>query len=353
MGDQSSEPTPDPEELDDALTEAQDLLMGLWTGRLLNAAVNVGMFDGLDNELTAAKTLANELDLDPDKSYRLLRALGHHGVLTEGPDRQFALTAVGELFQADHPHSLRAEVLFLHSPEWVSAMFHLPDIVEEGEPNGFVREFGVGIFEYMESNPGFAESFNNFMTAASRRQTEVVLSALQEYDFSEFSQVCDIGGGHGHLLCHFLEAHSHLEGIVLDLPSVVAGESQRWAAKLGVEDRCTYLAGDMFETVPTADAYFMKWILHDWSDEDCVRILANIHESAPPDGRLFIAESVVPGPETPHFSKRLDMTMMVHLGGRERTVAEYEELLDAAEWELVERWNPERHHMSVLEARKA
>lgn len=351
MDEQSSDTNADAEQK--TVEKAQDLVMGLWTGRLLNAAVQVGLFERLDDEPTAAATLADELDLDPDRSYRLLRGLGHHGVLAEDADRQFALTAVGELFQADHPYSLQDEVLFLHSPEWVSAMFHLPAIVNEGDPNGFVREFGCGVFEYMESNPEFAELFNNFMTAASRQQTEMVLSVLEEYDFSAFSQVCDVGGGHGHLLCHLLDAHPHLEGTVLDLSSVVAEESQQWAPKLGVEDRCTYLGGDMFEAVPTADAYFMKWILHDWSDEECARILNTIHQSAPPDGRLFIVESIVPGPETPHFSKRLDTTMMVHLGGRERTEAEYERLLAGADWELVERWDSEHRQMSVLEAAKA
>lgn len=353
MGEQGTDMAQsDSEQLEEALAEAQDLVTGLWTGRLLRAAIEVGLFERLDRDPTAAKTLAEELDLDGDKSYRLLRALGHHGLLTEDADRRFALTSVGELFQADHPHSLQDEVLFLHSPEWVSAMFHLPDIIREGEPNGFVREFGCGLFEYVEENPGFATLFNNFMTAASRSQTDAVLTALDGYDFSRFSHVCDVGGGHGHFLCHLLDAHPHLEGTVLDLPSVVAEQSQHWARKLGVEDRCAYLGGDMFDEVPSVDAYFLKWILHDWSDEECVQILSTVHESAPRDSRLFIIEGVVPGPETPHFTKRLDMTMMVHLGGRERTKAEYTTLLNEADWELDQRWEPEQHYISVLEAQK-
>lgn len=355
MGDESSD-TPhdsDANRVADVPEVAHDLVTGLWTGRLLRSAIEVGLIDRLASEPTPAETLAEELDLDRDKTYRLLRALGHHGVLTEDADRQFALTPVGERFQSDHPHSLRDEVLFLHSPEWVSAMFHLPEVVRDGEPNGFVREFGCGVFEYMETDPEFARLFNDFMTAASRGQSDAVLSALEDYDFGQFSSVCDVGGGHGHLLCHVLDAHPHLDGTVLDRPSVVREKSDRWDAKLGVEDRCTYVGGDMFEAVPVADAYFMKWILHDWSDEACVRILSTIHESAPPDARLFVVEAVVPGPETPHFSKRLDMTMLVHLGGRERTLAEYEALLDEADWELVDRWEPDEHYMTVLEARKA
>lgn len=353
MGEKSADATSDPDELEAAMSEAQDLVRGLWSGRLLNAAAQVGLFDQLDDEPTAAETLADELRLDPDKSYRLLRALAHHGVVAEDNERQFALTTVGELFQHNHPHSHQEEILFLHSREWVSAMFHLPDIIREGEPNGFVREYGCGVFEYMADNPEFAELFNNFMTAASRSQTDAVLDALEAYDFSRFSHVCDVGGGHGHLLCHVLEAHSHLEGTVLDLPGVVAEESQHWAHKLGVEDRCTYVGGDMFDEVPSADAYFLKWILHDWSDEECVRILSTIRDAAPSNSRLFIVEAIVPGPETPHFAKRLDSTMMVHLGGRERTEVEYESLLNSAGWDPVERWEPDEFPMSVLEAQQS
>lgn len=353
MGDDSSDATSTSDRIEEPLSEAQDLVGGLWSGRLLHTAVTVGLFERLTDEPTAVTRLADELGLDPDKSYRLLRALGHYGVVTEDDGRRFALTPVGELFGDDHPRSLQDNVLFLHSPEWVSAMLHLPAIIREGDPNGFVREFDCGVFEYMEDNPEFAEVFNNFMTAASRNQTDAVLEALDQYDFSQFSDVCDVGGGHGHLLCHLLDAHPHLDGVVLDLPSVVEEESQHWAPKLGVEDRCTYLSGDMFDEVPEADVYVLKWILHDWSDEECVRILSNIRDAAPADGRLFIVEAIIPGPQTPHFSKRLDTTMMVHLGGRERTQAEYATLLDKADWELAERWDPEQSPMSVLEAKKS
>lgn len=352
MSEESFETTSNSASVEESLEQANDLVTGLWTGQLLRAAVKVGILENLSDEPTTVETLADKLELDADKSYRLLRALGHHGVVTEVEEGHFVLTHVGEFFQEDHPHSQQQELLFFHSPEWVSPMFHLADIVKEGDPNGFVREFGCDLFEYTETNSAFGNVFNNFMTAASRDQTSAVLSALEEYDFTSFSHVCDVGGGHGHLLCHLLEAYPSLEGTVLDLPSVVAEEQQRLAPKLGVEERCTYAGGDMFDEVPSADAYFLKWILHDWSDEECVRILSNIHEAAPSDGRVFIIELVVPGPGTPHFGKHLDMTMMVHLGGRERTKAEYSTLLEKADWKLVEKWDPDQHPMSVLEAEK-
>lgn len=67
---------------------------------------------------------------------------------------------------------------------------------------------------------------------------------------------------------------------MLELHSVIAKEDRLWAPKLGVEDRCTYEVGDMFQEVPKADVYLMKYILHDWEDEDCIRILSNVHDAA-------------------------------------------------------------------------
>lgn len=295
---------------------------GLWRGQLLFACVRLGVWDRLDTEPTAVDEIAAELDLHTDHTYRVLRTLGYYDLLDEHDGRRFSLTDVGELFQADHPEALQSKLLVNHSEEWVRPMLHLPDLMAEGPPNGFVREFGRGFFEYLDDHPDFGERFNTYMSEVTEGHGEQVLSTLESYDFSNISTLCDIGGGHGRLLCQILDTHPHLKGMVLELPSVVAEEEQLVAPELGVEDRCTYIGGDMFEGIPEADAYIMKYILHDWNDEDCEQILSNIHEAAPADGRLFIVEHVMPGPDTQHFSKRLDMSTMVYVGGRERTEAE-------------------------------
>ena len=340
--------------VDERVAEAASLIGidELWSGQLLYVAVDLGVIDLLDSEPTSARQVAEELDLHGDACYRFLRALSHFDVLDEDEEQRFSLTPVGELFQADHPHSVRHALLVDRSPEWVRPMLHLDDLLREGGPTGFERAFGTTFFDYLESNPDFAEAFNEHMSARTEREAELVLEALSDYEFEDFEHVCDVGGGHGLLLCRLLEAEPHLEGTVLELESVVAEEDRLWAPKLNVEDRCTYEVGDMFEAVPRADAYLLKVILHDWEDGECVDILSTVHEAAPPDARLFVVEALVPGPEESHFAKRLDMTMMVHVGGRERTLAEYERIFERAGWTLVERWEPPEGPMSVLEARK-
>jgi hypothetical protein len=353
--DNSQSDATDSEQVEDLVAAAHSLVGTdkLWSGQLLYTSVQLGILDVLGDEPTSASVVADELDLHADNCYRLLRALSHFDVLEEDHDRRFTLTPVGELFRPDHPNSVRHHLLVDRSPEWVLPMLHLEAIVDEGDPNGFVREFGLEFFDYLEENPEFAQVFNDHMTGRSQQETALVLDALDAHDFSECSHICDVGGGHGHLACRLLEAYPHLDGTVLELPSVIAEEDRLWAPKLGVEDRCTYEVGDMFEAVPEADAYFLKSILHDWDDADCVHILSTIAEAAPRDGRLFVIEAIVPGPEASHFAKRLDMTMMVHVGGRERTEAEYAALFEKAGWELVETWVPEAGPFSILEAAKS
>ncbi len=162
-----------------------------------------------------------------------------------------------------------------------------------------------------------------------------------------------MGGGHGYALCHLLAKHPHLQGTVLELPSVIEQTELLWADKMGLGDRCAYVAGDMFQEVPTADAYMVKRVIHDWNDEECLQILSTMNRAAPQHGRIFIMEQVVPGPDTSHFSKLFDIHMLIALSGRERTLEEYIDLLERAGWKYVQTWYPPSKMLGVVEGVKA
>ena len=118
----------------------------------------------------------------------------------------------------------------------------------------------------------------------------------------------------------------------------------------GLEERCRYVAADMFEEVPTdADIYSLKMILHDWNESECTRILQTIRRRAKPDGRIFIVEHIVPGPSESHFSKLFDIHMMCWGSGRERTEEEYVWLLEASGWRFVACHYPSHGKMGVVE----
>jgi hypothetical protein len=133
----------------------------------------------------------------------------------------------------------------------------------------------------------------------------------------------------------------------------VVAEAGELPAEIGVEDRVTFTAGDMFEEVPAADGYVMKHVLHDWEDDECVEILENIRRAASPGAPVLVAEWVIPGPDTPHPSKVFDIHMMVAEGGRERTLEEYGEVFEAAGLELSAHHEPGGPRISVVEGRVA
>jgi hypothetical protein len=125
-----------------------------------------------------------------------------------------------------------------------------------------------------------------------------------------------------------------------------------WAEKMGVKDRCSYVGGNMFSKVPAADAYIMKMILHDWSDDECVKILSNIYNAASENGTVLIAEHLVPGPEEPHFSKLFDIHMMCVATGKERTVEEYADLLKKTGWNHANTFHSQSGLMGIIEGKK-
>jgi len=329
-----------------------DLIFGRWRSQILYAGVKLGVFEVLHDSSKNAKTIAQELQLDEELSYRLLRALGALDLLREEDGRIFSLTDTGRFLLSDHPQTLRGVSLLEEGPEHYALWKHLPSMIRDGKQNAFMREFGRMAFEHAVSNAAYAQVFDDAMSSYSSSQTTWALEALSEHDFSQIKVLCDVGGGHGHLLCGFLNKYPHLRGRVLERPEVLADESRLWANKLGVNERCEYVPGNMFDQVPRADAYMMKLILHDWNDEECVQLLRNIYESAPGGGRMFIIEHLITDPSTPHFSKLFDIHMMCWGTGRERTASEYATLLENAGWKYQQTSYPESRMMGIVEGMK-
>ena len=208
-------------------------------------------------------------------------------------------------------------------------------MVKDGKQNAFIREFGCMAFDHAKVDRDYALRFDQAMTSYSASQSVQVIDALRDTDFSGVRVFCDIAGGQGYMACSMLQAFPHLSAIVFDLPEVVGGSDALWAHKLGLEARCRYVGGNMFEKVPRADAYGLKMILHDWDDDECVTVLENMRRDAAGPARVFIMEHVVTEPSVPHFAKLFDIHMMCWGTGRERTETEYAELLQRARWRKV------------------
>lgn len=317
-----------------------EIMLGSLASQALYVGAKLGIADQLANGPKPVEELAKATETDAPSLYRVLRALASLGVFTEQENRVFAMTPVAEPLRSDVPNSLRDVVIFMgedwHFEVWSKLLYS----VRTGK-SGWAQKHGDDVFDYFARNKEASEIFNRAMSSFTGLAAQAVVEA---YDFSGIETLVDIAGGHGRLLTGVLEAYPSIRGVLFDLPHVLEGARQTVPA--GVE----FVSGDFFVSVPAgADAYMMKHIIHDWDDERSLTILKNIRNVMNPNGRVLLVEAVVADGNNQDFGKILDLEMMVSPGGKERTAAEYEDLLARAGLRMT-RIVPTKSPYSVIEA---
>jgi hypothetical protein len=300
-----------------------DLANGSWTTQSLYVAAKLGIADQLADGPSHAGEVAQRVGADADALYRLMRALAGKGVFRHRRDGKFALTPIGEALRSDAAGSMRNMVLFLGDPAHWEHWGSLLHSVRTGEP-AVAKLRGASFFDYLNTNTELATLFHDAMTTMSEMAIDGLLAA---YDFTAFGRIVDVGGGHGRLLCAILGGAPDAHGVLYDLPSVVDGATPALEAA-GVASRCTVVGGSFLESVPDGgDAYVLKSIIHDWDEDSALRILGNVRTAMPRHGTLLLLEMVLPQRASSHFGTMLDLEMLVAAGGKERTRAEYANLL--------------------------
>ncbi|XP_058086977.1 caffeic acid 3-O-methyltransferase-like [Magnolia sinica] len=264
---------------------------------------------------------------------RILRLLASYSVLTcsllthdDGSvERLYGLAPVCKfLVKNQDGVSIAPLVLMNQDKVLMESWYHLKDAVLDGGIP-FNKAYGMTAFEYHGTDPRFNKVFNSGM---SDHSTITMKKILETYKgFEELKEVVDVGGGTGAIINMIVSKYSHIKGINFDLPHVIADAPDY----LGVN----HVGGDMFVDVPSGDAIFMKWILHDWSDEYCATILKNCYKALPDYGKVIIAESILPVVPEPDPVARMvfgvDNIMLAHNpGGKERTEKEFEALAKGA-----------------------
>ncbi|GAP52738.1 methyltransferase [Streptomyces azureus] len=323
-----------------------ELIMGSMITQALRVTAELRVADALADGPLSPEEIAGRVGANPDALGRVLRLLAAQGVFTGGPDGTYGLTPMGEALRADHPMTMRDIALLMGHPiHWEDWSAFL-DTVVTGEPST-PKLRGMSAFEFLESNPEYGAVFINGMGNMSATETDPVVAA---YGFSAFGTVLDFCGGQGGLLSGILREAPQTRGILFD-PRVEGNGAAEFLARQGVADRCTTVAGDMFGPVPTgADAYVLKHIVHDWPEEEVLRILRNVRAAVQPGGKLLLVEMVVPEQgDEPHSGKLVDLWLMLLVGGRERTATQYADLLARAGFRL-ERVVETAAAVSVIEA---
>jgi hypothetical protein len=307
------------------------LIDGYLTTQLLYVAARLGVADVLTFGPRTGREIAEAVGADADALTRMLRGLVLEHVLAEEDDGRFALTALGEGLRDGVPGSLRGAVLARGEVYWSAAAGLLRAATEGG--TAFEHVHGERFFDHLAGDPEREAAFQASMADRAQREAADVVAA---YEFAGLRDVVDVGGGSGVLLETILRATPELRGVLVDRSEAVERASARLAAA-SLDARCECVVGDFFDSVPPgADAYLLSRVIHDWDDADAQRVLTTCREAMPVDARLLLVEAIVPerahdGPE----AVRMDIHMLMLLGARERTQAQFRRLLADAGFELV------------------
>jgi hypothetical protein len=317
---------------------------GYWVSQAIYVAAKLGIADLLKDGPQSCSALAAATGSDAPSLFRLMRALASVGVFSHVRRDYFALSPLAESLQTVVPASLRAMVLTIGEIHY-QACGSLLHSIQTGSP-AFNTVFGANLFDYLKQNADAAAAFNQGMTNLSSMLAYAVLMA---YDFAGITSMVDVGGGQGKLLEKILQLNPDMRGTVFDMASTLETGKQPLGDNASGE-RCSYVTGDFFTSVPLgADAYLLCGVIHDWDDDHAVTILENCRRAMAKNGRVLLVDMVVPENNTSSFSKLLDLNMLVMNGGRERTRAEFQALLNAADYKLT-RIIPTMAPQSIIEA---
>ena len=340
------ERTMDPAQLSDdvAVATLEEMIAGYQKTQALYVMVKLGIADRLNQGPQSAEALATAVGAEAGAVYRLLRALESLGLVREPSPGVFGLMPLGERLKSGAPGALSDEVLLTGEVfcRWWAGLEHSVRTGESSVPG----IDGVSSFEYLHRDAEQTRRFNRLMSAMVGAMAKAVVAV---YDFSAFGSVVDIGGGRGTLLSAILIAHSHLRGVLFDVPAT-AEEARDAIAALGLADRCECVGGDFFAQVPDGDCLMLSAVLSDWNDEKSVAILKNCRRAVASKGRLLVLERLLEPEKPAPQSALMDLQMLVIGGGTGRSAAEYRRLFGAGGFELA-RIIPTGTARSIFEAR--
>ncbi len=306
------------------------LVLGKCISMAISVVAKLRVADLLADGPKSLADLATETKTHAPSLYRIMRSLAAVGVFAERDDGRFALTPMSEFLRTGVKGSLRGLADFFGSDWSWRAWGQTLESVRTGRA-AFHIVFGESVFDYLSVHPDESAVFNEGMTGFT---SSIAPAVAEAYDFGAFGTVVDVGGGHGVLLNTILRAYPGVNGIVFDSPHVVTGAEDAIRAA-GLSDRCRAVGGDFFQDVPASDAYLIKHIIHDWPDDRATTIRRNCRKSVGPSGKLLLVELVIAPGDAPDLAKVLDLEMLVIASGKERTEAEYRQLLAGAGWRLT------------------
>lgn len=305
-----------------------ELIEAFRRSKTMFTAVRLGVFDKLEEKPSTSKDLAIELGLNPGALQRLLNGCVGLKLLRRDGDEYHNTPAASRYLVGGTPDTLAGYIRYSDESLW-ALWSHLDDAVREGT-NRWTQSFGSrnGLFDHYFRNDAAAASFLGGMHGFGQISSHRIVRA---FDLSRFHHLVDLGGATGHLAIAACEAYPNLQATVFDLPQVERFARSSIEAS-PVADRVQFLAGDFFnQDLPRGDLYVLGRILHDWDDPKIIALLAKVSDCLVSGGGVLIAETLMNDDQGgPVYTLMQDLNMLVCTDGRERTAAEYRDLLQAA-----------------------
>lgn len=324
---------------------AMEIATGNWKAQATRAFITsniAGVMEKLcsdDNNFVHFQDIANEANLNANATFRLLRYLSTFGICVESSEdsssisESFKLGLVGAVLTPNHPQSVAKKVL-LETSSALNAMWQ--NLGEFLKTDKKVCETAIGepdYWDYLAKNPTDNDVFEQAMTDYTKEESSFLCNKdlSPTFDLSSYDTVCDLGGAEGALALTLAKKRfPDCKYIISDLPHCVARiDASSLPSNFSTE------AADFLKTVPIADAYLLKHIIHDWDDEHAGIILNNI-KKANPNAAVFVIEfGPMPGPNVPHLAKGFDLHMGIFNSAKQRTQEEYDTLYEQNEYERV------------------
>jgi hypothetical protein len=315
----------DPNDVGAAVRAVLGDALGYLYSAAIRVAVRLGIADNLADGPKTPEQLAELTGSNAGHLRRILRFLATRGVFREDETGAYHLTTAANFLRVDSPVPIRSMVLLLTDPKiyWEPAG-RLEETVRAGT-TVFNKINGMPLFDFLAADE---ESGDVFHTGIADLSAVEQGSIAESFQFPETGTVVDVAGGPGGMLHAILTRNPGLRGVLYEQEDLL---KQLRLDDAAIAGRWETVAGNFFSDVPpSGDIYLLKRVLHDWSDEDCLRILKTCRAAMSETSRLLVIDAVIPTGDDPHPGKLYDVAMMTNFDGKERTAAEFDELFAKA-----------------------
>ncbi|XP_055830910.1 myricetin 7/4'-O-methyltransferase 2 [Solanum dulcamara] len=334
-------------QLIEAEAQSWDYILSYLRPSCIKCAIELGIPDILYKNANPIMSLSDLIaalpNLNPSKTTFipiLMRILVDFGLFNyhQQGDR-YSLTSVGRLLVENDPSGKRSFFIFVQHPVLLNTAASVGDWLRDDIPTAFETAHGKSHWDYCAEDPEFNGVFNDAMVGDSRLISNLLISDCCAGVFEGLTSLVDVGGGTGAVAMTIADAFPSLKCIVLDLPHVIGDRK-------GSTGNLEFVSGSMFDKIPHANAILLKWILHNWDDEDCVKLLKKCKESIPSKekgGKVIIIDIVMEdncsnNEELVQSKHLMDFIMRITYASKERSKKEWETLfLDAgfSEYKII------------------